>query len=235
MESRNEATINGIANAEIDIVHQAFKDQEKYVLVAHSFGTLIALKLAALLEERGKTGHLILLDGSPMYLKRLAQGIVRTARCNEEVEDELITIMFDHFGSTDLRDQFMAKLATCDRWPAKVQIVMDFLSDEFRTTYSVEYLSNIIVAVLNRLKVVVSLHMGNDELAAVAEVKLKSTITLVRPTQASFSDLVEDYGLQQYTEQPIIVHYIEGHHLSILENAELANTINRITDTTLST
>lgn len=235
IKSSTEQTINNIADAEIDAVHQTFQGQAKFVLVAHSFGTLIALKMASLLEKRGQIGQLILLDGSPSYLKRLAQVIMRTARSNEEIDDELITIMFDHFGSTDTRDRFMAKLTACDQWSAKVQIVIDFVSDEFRSTYSVEYLTHIIVAVLNRLKVVVSLHMGTDRLDEIVETKLRSTITLVRPTQASFSDLGEDYGLQAYTDQPTIVHYIEGNHLSILENTDLADTINRITDTTLST
>lgn len=234
MQSRNEDTLDGIANSVIDTVFHAFEDQEKFYLVGHSFGTLIAVKIASLLEKRGKTGHVILIDGSPAYLKRLAQGLVRTAQCNNQIEDVLIMVMFNHFCSSDLREPFVNKLSKCDGWQSKIQLIIKFLSTEIKSTYSQEYMENIIVAILNRLRVVIGLNLENDELEAVIGTKLKSTITLLRPTQASFTDIVDDYGLHNYTEQPITVQYIEGNHLSVLENTELATTINRLTDSTSS-
>lgn len=235
MKSRNETTLDGIADSVIDTVYQSFKDQDKFLLVGHSFGTLITLKIAALLEKLGKTGHLILIDGSPAYLKRLAQGLVRTAQIdNNHIEDLLVMVMFNHFCSSDVRERFVSKLALCGSWHSKIQLILEFVSTELKATYSKDYLANIIVAILNRLKVVISLNLENDEVGAVMDTKLKSSITLIRPTQASFTDIVEDYGLHKFTEQPIIVHYIEGGHLSILENVDLAHTINRITDSTLS-
>lgn len=234
MKSRNENTLDGIADSVIDTVYQSFKDQEKFLLVGHSFGTLITLKIASLLEKLGKTGHLILIDGSPAYLKRLAQGLARTAQVDNQVEDLLVMVMFNHFCSSDLREPFIGKLAVCESWHSKIQLIIEFVSAEIKATYSKDYLENIVVAILNRLKVVISLNIENDALGAVIDTKLKSSITLVRPTQASFTDIVEDYGLQRFTEQPIIVHYIEGGHLSILENIELAHTINRITESTLT-
>lgn len=234
MQSRNEDTLYGIANSVIDTVFHSFEDQEKFFLVGHSFGTLIAVKIASLLEKRGKIGHVILIDGSPAYLKRLAQGLARTAQCENQIEDVLIMVMFNHFCSSDLREPFVLKLSKCDSWQGKIQLIIKFLSTEIKSNYSQDYLENIIVAILNRLRVVISLNIENDELEAVIGTKLKSTITLIRPTQASFTDIIEDYGLHNYTDQPIAIHYIEGNHLSVLENTDLATTINQLTHTTSS-
>lgn len=40
-------------------------------MIGYSFGTLIAIELARRLEAEGFTGQLILIDGSPDYLKEI--------------------------------------------------------------------------------------------------------------------------------------------------------------------
>lgn len=40
--------------------------------------------------------------------------------------------------------------------------------------------------------------------------------------------LEENYGLDKHTESTVIVHYLEGNHVSIIENKDVANIINRV-------
>lgn len=232
MESRDKDTINGIADTVINVIYRSFNDQEKFILVGHSFGALIAMKIASMLEQLGKRGHVVLIDGSPAFLKRLAQGLVKAKTLNDQVDDVSLMMMFNRFCGSELLDQFTMQLMKCENRQSKIQLIIDFLSNDIKTKYSQQYLENITVAILNRLKAVINLNIEGDKLGHVMDEKLKSAITLIRPTQVSFSDIVEDYGLQTYTEQPVTVNYVEGNHFSVLENVDLANIINNIADST---
>ncbi|TGZ51943.1 Uncharacterized protein DBV15_12796, partial [Temnothorax longispinosus] len=50
-------------------VLKKMKDQRKFLIVGYSFGSLIAIELARLLEAKDFSGRLILIDGAPDQLK----------------------------------------------------------------------------------------------------------------------------------------------------------------------
>lgn len=56
--------------------------------------------------------------------------------------------------------------------------------------------------------------------------KIRSPITLIRPTEVAFVDIEEDYELSRYTEASVTLKFIEGNHTSMLDNAKLADIIN---------
>lgn len=228
MKSREETTLDAVANSVIQDVYDSFGNQKEFFIVGHSFGTLIAVKIASLLEKRGRVGHIVLIDGSPAYLKRLAQGLVKSANV-ENYTDILFMTIFVHLCRSEFQDTFTETLAKCTDIQEKINLVIGALSEKIKATYSIEYLKKIITAILNRLKVVVSLNVEGDEINTVMDKKLKSEITLIRPTQVSFADIAEDYDLHKYTEKDVTIKYVDGNHLTVLENNELANLINNIT------
>lgn len=228
MKSRNEIDLNAIADSVINEVNQQFTNQNEFYIAGHSFGTFVAMKIASMLEKRGKIGHVILIDGSPTHLFRLAQGFRRALQTGDP-ENDLIMVSFAQFCSNDQLDNFVKKLTTCSNLSAKIEVISELILAELKSNYSKEYLQNIIRAILNRLKLVMNLNFEKNELAGVIDAKLKSSITLIRPTQASFTDITEDYDLHKYTEQKVNVKYVNGNHLSVLENTELTNILNKIT------
>lgn len=227
MKSRNELSLDAIADSVIQEITEFFSNQKKYCVVAHSYGTLIAIKIAYLLEKFGKCGHIILIDGSPNYLKRMAQGLLRTTKI-EDSTDVLIMVVFSQFCRSEFRNNFIAKLSQFSDVEQKIDLVMEFLSTEIKDKYSVEYIKKLAVAIMNRLKVVIGLNLEDGKISDVMENKLKSPITLIRPTQASFTDIDEDYSLHRYTEQEVNIKYVEGNHLTVLENPELTDIINSL-------
>lgn len=227
MKSRNELSLDAIADSVIQEITEFFSNQKKYCVVAHSYGTLIAIKIAYLLEKFGKCGHIILVDGSPNYLKRMAQGLLRTTKI-EDSTDVLIMVVFSQFCRSEFRNNFIAKLSQFSDVEQKIDLVMEFLSTEIKDKYSVEYIKKLAVAIMNRLKVVIGLNLEDGKISDVMENKLKSPITLIRPTQASFTDIDEDYSLHRYTEQEVNIKYVEGNHLTVLENPELTDIINSL-------
>lgn len=228
MKSRNEIDLTAICTTVIDDVHQQFANQNEFYIVGHSFGTFVAMKIASMLEKRGKIGHIILIDGSPNHLFRLAQGLHRSIQ-TDNPENDLIMILFAHFLSNDRTESFTKKLTACNNLSMKIEVIGEFVSSEFKTNYTKQYLHNIIGAMLNRLKLVMKLNFENDSMAGILDAKLKSIITLIRPTQASFTDITEDYDLHKYTEQKVNVKYVDGNHLTVLENIELTHILNGIT------
>lgn len=55
---------------------------------------------------------------------------------------------------------------------------------------------------------------------------LKSELVLFRPSVSTFGDSSDDMGLTEICKKNIAIYTIEGNHLSILKNDELAKIIN---------
>lgn len=225
MQSWNEMDVNAIANTVIDDVYHQFSNQNEYYLVAHSFGTISALKIASMLENRGKLGHLILIDGSPHHIHRLVDGISSTVRSGDQ-ENDLMLVIVAYFCSTH---GIANKLTSCNSLAAKIELITEFILTECKINYSKQYLCKMIGALLNRLKLVMNFDFEKDEMAGILDAPLKASITLVKPTQASCTNIAEDYHLNKFTKQNVNIKYLDGNHLTVLENTELTNILNEIT------
>lgn len=233
MKSRDASDLNGIVNSIIDDVYPIFAHQKEYYVIGHSFGALVAMKIASMLEKMGKIGHVILIDGSPDQLVKLTRGMHRATKIHDNLEDDLITVLFRHFCSSELLDGFIAKLVACENLSRKIELLSGHISSEFKSNYSEKYMLSMLKASFNRLKVIMNLNIEADKLANIMDHKLKSTITLIRPTQTSFAQIADDYELHKYSEREIIVKYVDGNHLTVLENIELANILNELTSQTI--
>lgn len=228
MKSRNESGVIGIAESVFEEISQSLINQNEFFIVGHSFGSLVALKIASMLEKSGKMGRLVLIDGSPEYLFRLAYGVCQRVHVEGDIENDLFMILFGHFCNPESTEEFVKGLVACKDITSKIDCLAEFVSDDYKSKYSKEYLYNITVAILNRLKLIVALDVGKDEMAGLLDTKLKSPITLIRPTEVSFTDIEEDYNLNKFSENEVNVKYVDGHHLTVLENIELTNMLNEI-------
>lgn len=224
MNSMQSTTINDIADATLDTVHKCFAHQKQFYIIGYSFGSLIAIRLAQLLEQTGAVGRVLLIDGAPVYLKRLEAAITKSTSKDENIEDVLIMLAFFNLCSGEQTEKFIVQLRECNEWSKKTDLLHDYLPDAIKAAYSTPYLNKILAAMSNRLKAVTKLKIDGD--AAAEIVKLQSQITLVRPSQASFSDIADDYELSALAARPIDVRYVQGSHLSMLDNEEITQIIN---------
>lgn len=60
-------------------------------MVGYSFGALIALEIAAKLEARGMRGQIVLIDGAPIFLKKLVIDQMPQTHSDEAVQQVLIS------------------------------------------------------------------------------------------------------------------------------------------------
>lgn len=228
MKSRNECGIKEIAESVFEEISQSLVNQKEFLIVGHSFGSLIALQLASMLEKQGKVGRLVLIDGSPEYLSRLAHGICQGVHVEGDIENDMFMMLFGHFCYPEDVDEFVKGLAACNDIQSKIDCLIKFESSDYKSQYSKDFLYDITVAIVNRLKLVINLNFEKDELAGILDSKIKSSITLIRPSEVSFADINEDYNLNKFSEQRVNVKYVDGHHLTVIENIELTNILNEI-------
>lgn len=220
-------TIQDIVAPFLDNVKAFFSHQKQFNIIAHSFGALVALELARMLEATGQTGTILLLDGAPHYIQRTGLGIIKASskNVNEDIENALIVTIFQKLCTGKEIDAFMEGLAQSSTWFSKVNLIVKFLPSDLKATYSDAYLRKITLAVLNRTKALINYNDSRrDEIFKQA--KLKSKIILIRPSLVSIKDIADDYELSQLTEKPVEVRVINGDHFKMLESSELPIMIN---------
>lgn len=129
----------------------------------------------------------------------------------------LIVAIIQNIFPLENTDELMMKLKECPTWEAKVDKLIQF--GKSQTEYTEEYMRLIAHAMYNRLKIVFASDITKVE-------KIKSPITLIRPTEVAFVEIEEDYELSRYTEGPVTLKFIEGNHTTMLDNIKLADIIN---------
>lgn len=89
-----------------------------------------------------------------------------------------------------------------------------------QSKYSDKFIKNVAHACFNRLKAVLNFNVKNVN-------KIQSPIVLLRPKDNPASVVIEEnYGLDKFTDN-LTVHFLEGNHISIIDNKDCANIINR--------
>lgn len=228
MKSKDATSIEAIAETIFAAVCDCFAKQKQFYIVGYSFGAILAIQLAQMLERAGKRGRVLLIDGSPAYLKKTLESMMpTTTRKEESVEDVLIMLLYFNLCVSDQTYDLIDLLQNCDKWARKLDLLFRYLPDTLKSDYSTPYLRNIFTAMSNRLKVAIT--TDTDDTQKI--VKLKSLITLVRPTQASIADIANDYELSKYAEQTVDVRYVKGNYTQMLSNDEVTQIVDKFAPT----
>lgn len=75
------------------------ENRNEFLIVGYSFGSLIAIELARLLEAENFLGRLILIDGAPDALKHALKQLSNITSQDELENAVLIRFMTTYFGS----------------------------------------------------------------------------------------------------------------------------------------
>lgn len=230
MQSAQQDSIQKIVEPIVGDAQRCFVNNERFYIVAHSFGSIIAIELARILEKSGHVGRILLIDGAPIYLKRLTHSMMQTisSHVSGSLENTLILTIFLKLCAVKRTEDFVKVLIEKQTWLSKVDLILEFLPSDVRSTYTDIYLSKIIQAILNRVKAISAYEtaIGGGDNVADPRPKLKSNIILVRPSLASFKDIAEDYELSSLTEEPVTVRILNGDHLTMLDGNDIIDVIN---------
>lgn len=195
------------------------KSSDNFILIAHSFGSLLALKIAKILEENGRNcGEIIQLDGSPQYIHRLAHKMFSNQENDEKLRNGISMVLFEIFhkfvDEATVKEAFLSH----DKWEEKLAVLIKAANGKIPLQVD-HILSNILNAVINRFKI--CLHTKEESFA-----RLESTrVSLIKATKSAIHGIHQDYGLARYCNSPLRIHVVEGDHVTILNNPELSKFI----------
>lgn len=186
--------------------------------MGYSFGALVAIECARLLEALGKRGHVVSVDGSPSYTRKIVEKFVGSKDpTNEKIQLELLSHAMQAITSEESLDNIRMKIEPIEsKWDKAVDLIK-----ESKASIDGEYFKVIAKGVYNRI-------LATLQYSARDIVKIKSPITLIRATEALVSDTDEDMELPKYTEGLFNMKFIDGTHQSIVEDPKLIDIINEI-------
>jgi fatty acid synthase, animal type len=194
-----------------------FGKVQKFHLVAHSYGSYLALKIAEKLESIGKTGHITFIDGAPLFIKTLAVEHYKVTT-DEELQNSVIAQIFATV-FTNLEEDYVKEVFNQPTWQDKVNKVVEF--NTVQKVYGTEYLKLMLNAMVNRIKIILS---SDTKISSIK----KCSATLLRPNTASVANINETYDLDENFKNKVDVIYLDGTHFSILENPKLIEELNSL-------
>lgn len=189
---------------------------ETFYFVGYSFGVFLTLELARLLEQEGMSGQILLIDGSPEFLKLLLLEQLIEDFTEEDVEELIVTnilrVVFSEENSHDLWKRWRAQT-----WQERVEKLIEVCRTQH--VYSEDYVRYIAEFLYRRIHHILDGSSGKI-------VPINSPITLVRPKDVSVVDIERDYGVSRWTRGKFHLRFIDGDHVSMLRNRHLSRIIN---------
>lgn len=192
-----------------------FKTVKRFHLIAHSYGSYIALKMAQKLESLGKTGHITFIDGAPDLIKTLALETYKMDS-DAEIQNSVIKHIFANVYS-NIGEDFAKEVLSQPSWAEKVEKIVELST--VQKVYGKEYLKLMLNALVNRIKIILK-----------TDTKISSiehcSSTLLRPNTMSVTNISESYELDKNFKKKVEVIFMDGNHFSILENPKLVEQLN---------
>lgn len=135
------------------------EDAKQFNLVGYSFGSLITLETARLLEESGMTGNVLLLDGSPKFLSQLTEKSMPANFDDKFLENAVLTILIKSFMPEKLEEN-MRVLVQLDTYEEKLSKLLELMEGQ-QHSYSNKYLSKMATLFYGRLILILNLDLAN--------------------------------------------------------------------------
>uniref|UniRef100_A0A336MX78 CSON007834 protein n=2 Tax=Culicoides sonorensis TaxID=179676 RepID=A0A336MX78_CULSO len=198
------------------IIQGIIGESKTFKIIGYSFGSLLAIILTKKLEELGFTGKLILIEGSPVYLKNsMMNGLNAISQENHEAEIEfyLASIVMSYVAPNKPQE----KLMTCKTFNEKIDFILSQMEGVSSYTEHAREMMNVL---LKNTLLAYKLEINKIE-------KLKTDITLIRASEPMFLDIPEDYELSKQTSGEIHMKCVDGNHMTILDSDELVEILNQ--------
>lgn len=213
-------------------IKNRFPKRQHFAFIAYSFGTIIAIEVARLLEAEGQRGHIVCIDGAPTFLRQLVYSFIgrRTdeafsiAHLENRIAIELIAAYVPVDSTRSLAAQAIseANLDKLDGWLQKIDAVVEYTKSVRGRTFDDRFLRAFATGLYRRA--LSALEYTTLERSA----RIGAAVTLVRAVDGTFDDIDEHYDLARYTAGKVDVKRVAGNHQTILQSGCLANIINGV-------
>ncbi|XP_017858729.1 PREDICTED: fatty acid synthase [Drosophila arizonae] len=188
-----------------------------YKLAGYSFGCLLTYVMAGILEETNEIANIVMLDGAPTYVNWYTSSFKQRYTVDDNNSNQSYGLAY-----------FGLVLANID-YKALVRLLLVIPTWEEKLEKFAELLSVEVTQPVETIKTAAKLFYKKLELADSfkPKLKLKSKVTLVKPTDNS-AKMDEDYRLKEVCTKPVEVHTVEGNHRTFLIEDQSLVTIQSI-------
>ncbi|KAJ8711411.1 hypothetical protein PYW07_008653 [Mythimna separata] len=191
--------------------------QNNFYLLGYETGVLVALELAAILEDHGLTGTVFCVGGLPEDLQEIIEEQLRDLKTEEQLQDSVIRHMSKLLVGEDIAN-LDEVLRDANNWSEKVDACVRVLLG--RLQHSVQYARGLIEAAL------VSIKRSRGYVPLVRA--LNSQLVLLRPASGNTTSSAQE--LQRYSQRPIAIHQLRTPLSFISNDMEFQAIINRYLD-----
>ncbi|XP_025266595.1 fatty acid synthase-like isoform X1 [Camponotus floridanus] len=196
-------------------VLEKIQSRKEFIIIGYSFGSLIAIELARLLEAENFSGRLILIDGAPDQIKFLLKKSL-SHTTEQELQNDVLLFLIQLYLNSNI-ETFKLELNKCNTWEEKLELFTASFSKDINEL-TVENQKLLWSTIYDHIIAIQDYNITSLP-------RLKSSITLLKPTLAStFTE--EDYGVHKVTESAVQIHYVEGTHITIMDNDKVVSLIN---------
>lgn len=198
-----------------------FANEKNFILIGYSFGSMMTLKIAKLLENNEKSGKVLLIDGSPKFIHQLSNQLVPSDASDEQLQEIIL------FGCIKLlfresAQEMIKKIFSNQTMESKLEAFLVHAKDY--SMYSSDYGRQMINGLLQRFKI----SLNSDKISF--SKLINSTLTLIKPSEMSLLEIENDYGLKEFVDNDVGIKLFEGDHVSILSNPNLVEYVNEVID-----
>lgn len=194
---------------------KVFKDGDNFLIVAHSFGCMLALKFAAILESIKKFGKIICVDGSPLFVHQYTNFFFPTDDLSDENVKQIIATGYARKYLID--DAALADIVKQKTFDQKTRKMTEYIMATVDITS--DQLLKEIDWMINRIKI----SMHTDKLSF--EKLHIASLVLIKAKTEIIKDLPRDFGLQQYSAKEVFIQTLEGDHSTIIQNKKLTEVV----------
>ncbi|XP_050502321.1 fatty acid synthase isoform X2 [Diabrotica virgifera virgifera] len=212
-------SVQVLAESLLPKVENSIKKNQKFKILAYSFGSAIALEVVHLLENKGYVGEVVIIDGGPSFIKNLVQNF--TLLSDSEFQTNLVLYLIGSYVPSDVILKHQEHIMKCSTWNERLDFSLGLLKEN--NNFSEESIA---------IKRYLANGMFNKTQLAMHYVqsftKLKSKITLIVPEESIVQNIEIDRGVSNIAVNEVNIIHAKGNHVSVLETEEIGDVVNSI-------
>nr|XP_012224527.1 PREDICTED: fatty acid synthase-like [Linepithema humile] len=209
-------TVSEMADYLLMCISSRLRDKKEVVVTGYSFGSILAIELIRRLETMGTKSRLVLIDGAPEYIMRSELNKF-CYMSDKEIQIDIMIVILKIY-ETEIGEEILLELRKCETWEERFEVFAKYFLKE-NSLLSRPNLQTLYATIYKNI-----LFIRQYDSSTLP--RIKSSITLLKPTLSYAPEFEEDYGLYKITENKVVVHYVEGNHVTILGNEKVAAVIN---------
>lgn len=211
-----EDTIQDMVKRLLPLIEQKLTGKT-FNFLAYSFGSTIALELASLLEQKGYTGIILAVDGSPYYTKQVTNHFVPEGS-EAENETMVLSTIFATLLPLEELQKHKNDLVKCPSFDERFKLIISLIPKDVVDVQKLD--KQAAFAVYKRFKAIRNYNIDQK--------KIKSFVKLYKADVTLVSGLDEDYRMSEMCGGKVEVMSVKGDHHTMLEQKEIADDINAI-------